>query len=190
MNQVGSNEWLVSKSKSTSQHQQTRGQRPRGQLTFEELLEKLNRIERLMNIIEWTEQANEDYEDLFFVDKNQDAMKKGKNVNWQLSHRLDHFTWDEACEYPVPESSLQDQQQQRQDLNVQDDEGAVDETTGPATFADATIDPDECVRNAMMDDLKAILKLTGDSIDVTSGDGGNESMSMEQLEMGGRTTTT
>lgn len=40
-----------------------------GHLTFDELLAKLDKIDRLMRIDDWTVQANQDYLDLFNVDK-------------------------------------------------------------------------------------------------------------------------
>merc|ERR1712224_312211 len=48
----------------------------RGKLTFTQLMEKLNQLDRLMSINSWTEQANEDYGDLFFVNKNKEVLRQ------------------------------------------------------------------------------------------------------------------
>eukprot|EP00549_Striatella_unipunctata_P023122 CAMPEP_0118680904 /NCGR_PEP_ID=MMETSP0800-20121206/4635_1 /TAXON_ID=210618 ORGANISM="Striatella unipunctata, Strain CCMP2910" /NCGR_SAMPLE_ID=MMETSP0800 /ASSEMBLY_ACC=CAM_ASM_000638 /LENGTH=340 /DNA_ID=CAMNT_0006577127 /DNA_START=229 /DNA_END=1251 /DNA_ORIENTATION=- len=77
---------------------------PYGQLSLSELLERLDRVDRLMKIDGWNDQANKDYLDLFGVDKNKEAMRRsGRSVEltWKPSHRLGSFQWDEACEYPV-----------------------------------------------------------------------------------------
>ena len=66
-----------------------------GVLTFDELMGKLDAIERLMSITSWTSEANRDYQDLFNVDKNLESAK------WKEDWRLDYFSWDEACEYPA-----------------------------------------------------------------------------------------
>jgi hypothetical protein len=74
-------------------------------LSYDELLGKLDQVQRLMNITGWTEQANQDYYQLFGVDKEKEALRKGKSpvsTTWEPKHRLEHFGWDEACEYPVP----------------------------------------------------------------------------------------
>ena len=75
-----------------------------GKLTYRELISKLNTIDRLMRIESWTTQANDDYLDLFNVDKNLEKMKgnRGRQIKkWTDDHRLDSFVWDEACEYPL-----------------------------------------------------------------------------------------
>lgn len=77
-----------------------------GVLTYDELIDNLDKIDRLMKIDGWTAKANDDYLDLFNVDKN---LEKAGNMSpraqqrWAPDHRLSHFTWDEACEYPLPE---------------------------------------------------------------------------------------
>lgn len=77
-----------------------------GVLTYDELIDNLDKIDRLMKIDGWTAKANDDYLDLFNVDKN---LEKAGNMSpraqqrWVPDHRLSHFTWDEACEYPLPE---------------------------------------------------------------------------------------
>lgn len=72
-----------------------------GNLTFDELLAKLDKIDRLMRIDDGTAQANQDFLDLFNVDKTLE--NGGQNIKWKIDHRLDHFSWDEACEYPLPD---------------------------------------------------------------------------------------
>ena len=76
-----------------------------GKLTYHELISKLNTIDRLMRIDSWTTEANDDYLDLFNVDKNLERMKEGNRgrqiKKWTDDHRLDTFVWDEACEYPL-----------------------------------------------------------------------------------------
>ena len=78
-----------------------------GHLSLAELLNKLNMIERLMKIDAWTEEANSDYLDLFNVDKNLEAARGSfgrPRKKWNTDHRLSVFSWDEACEYPLPEA--------------------------------------------------------------------------------------
>jgi len=70
-----------------------------GHLTYDELMYKLDGIDRLTSIDGWTPRANADYFDLFNVDKYFD--KRGRVKEWTLDHRLDRFVWDEACEYPM-----------------------------------------------------------------------------------------
>jgi hypothetical protein len=76
-----------------------------GHLTFDELLAKLDKIDRLMRIDDWTVQANQDYLDLFNVDK---TLENGGQKSWNIDHRLDHFIWDEACEYPLSDGYEQE----------------------------------------------------------------------------------
>ena len=57
------------------------------------------KVDRLMRIDDWTAQANQDYLDLFNVDK---TLENGGKISWRVDHRLDYFSWDEACEYPLP----------------------------------------------------------------------------------------
>jgi hypothetical protein len=71
-----------------------------GHLTYDELLNKLDDIDILMNIDRWDADANDLYLDLFGVDMIQD--KFSRTQKWKYSHRLDTFLWDEACEYPLP----------------------------------------------------------------------------------------
>ena len=72
-----------------------------GLLTFDELMDKLDGIDRLMSISAWTDEANRGYHDLFNVDKNLEAVSSWKSKKWTEDSRLDHFSWDEACEYPA-----------------------------------------------------------------------------------------
>ena len=69
----------------------------RGQLTLSEVLAKLDQIKLMMDVESWDEEANFIYKDLFDCDKSQVANE------WDSSHRLFFFLWDEACEYPVPD---------------------------------------------------------------------------------------
>lgn len=78
-------------------------------LTYDELMEKLDAVDRLMSIDSWTPDANADYNDLFNVDKDLEAAKgstRRKINQWNMDHRLHVFSWDEACEYPLPEGYL------------------------------------------------------------------------------------
>ena len=74
-----------------------------GIMTHDELLDKLDKMDRLMKIDGWTDEANDDYLDLFNVDKNLENARNRKHRRWVPDHRLSQFVWDEACEYPVPE---------------------------------------------------------------------------------------
>ena len=74
-----------------------------GHLTFDELMNKLDTIDRLMTIDGWTAQANADYKNLFNVDKD-----LGATTIWSPEDRLEMFTWDEACVYALPEGYHQD----------------------------------------------------------------------------------
>eukprot|EP00339_Tiarina_fusa_P020331 CAMPEP_0117073676 /NCGR_PEP_ID=MMETSP0472-20121206/51880_1 /TAXON_ID=693140 ORGANISM="Tiarina fusus, Strain LIS" /NCGR_SAMPLE_ID=MMETSP0472 /ASSEMBLY_ACC=CAM_ASM_000603 /LENGTH=194 /DNA_ID=CAMNT_0004798331 /DNA_START=574 /DNA_END=1155 /DNA_ORIENTATION=- len=79
---------------------------PYGHLSLDQLLDKLQKVERLMGIWSWTPQANADYYELFGVNKDAEALKHGKpavSTTWEHTHRLSVFVWDEACEYPLPE---------------------------------------------------------------------------------------
>lgn len=79
--------------------------KPVGKLSLNELLDRLKKVDRLMNIWKWSSQANNDYLELFGVDKEKEAMKSGKasvRSTWKPTHRLEYFYWDEACEYPEP----------------------------------------------------------------------------------------
>lgn len=80
-------------------------------LTLEQLQAKLKQVDRLMKISSWTDQANTDYMELFGVDKEREAMDRNKppiKMSWKPTHRLSYFGWDEACEYPVPSVSPND----------------------------------------------------------------------------------
>lgn len=77
-----------------------------GVLTYDELMAKLDAVDRLMNINDWTPEANDNYLDLFNVDKTLERVSGNHGMQlkkWDPDHRLDQFTWDEACEYPLPE---------------------------------------------------------------------------------------
>ena len=74
-----------------------------GVLTYDELMIKLDTVDRLMSIDSWSSQANADYLDLFNVDKDLLAASgnRGRKIKqWTEDHRLSSFVWDEACEYP------------------------------------------------------------------------------------------
>mmetsp|Transcript_35039 Transcript_35039/g.78616 ORF Transcript_35039/g.78616 Transcript_35039/m.78616 type:complete len:338 (+) Transcript_35039:442-1455(+) len=71
-----------------------------GVLTFDELMGKLDGLERLMSINAWTDEANRDYQDLFNVDKNLESVS-WRSKKWTEDSRLVLFSWDEACEYPA-----------------------------------------------------------------------------------------
>ncbi|EJK73346.1 hypothetical protein THAOC_05038 [Thalassiosira oceanica] len=71
-----------------------------GRLTFDELMGKLDGLERLMSINAWTDEANRDYQDLFNVDKNLESVS-WRSKKWTEDSRLVLFSWDEACEYPA-----------------------------------------------------------------------------------------
>ena len=76
-----------------------------GVLTFDELMTKLDTVDRLMSISSWTSQANADYLDLFNVDKDLLAASgnRGRKIKqWTEDHRLSSFVWGQACEYPMP----------------------------------------------------------------------------------------
>lgn len=76
-------------------------------LSLKQLQSKLEQVSRLMNISSWSPEANDDYYELFGVDKEKEALKRGKppvHSTWKPTHRLDSFAWDEACEYPLPTS--------------------------------------------------------------------------------------
>lgn len=77
------------------------------QLTHDELMLKLDVLDRLMSITSWTYQANNDYLDLFNVDKDLEAVGGSRarpTKRWNDSHRLHLFSWDEACEWPLPKT--------------------------------------------------------------------------------------
>ena len=78
---------------------------PPGQLSLDQLLGKLKKVERLMNIWSWTKQANSDYYELFNVDKEYESLKRKRlpvSATWKPTHALTSFYWDEACVYPLP----------------------------------------------------------------------------------------
>ena len=115
---------------------------PRGKLSYDELLAKLDRIESLMSIDGWDEEANANYLDLFFVDKNKEAMNRGtKSVSqdWKVTHRLEFFSWDEACEYPLPDSLIHDDKEVHQG-----EEDVIKVQNTNEMFLD-----DKCQRNAV-----------------------------------------
>eukprot|EP00546_Thalassionema_frauenfeldii_P003938 CAMPEP_0178922558 /NCGR_PEP_ID=MMETSP0786-20121207/16225_1 /TAXON_ID=186022 /ORGANISM="Thalassionema frauenfeldii, Strain CCMP 1798" /LENGTH=357 /DNA_ID=CAMNT_0020596945 /DNA_START=33 /DNA_END=1107 /DNA_ORIENTATION=+ len=97
-----------------AQKQLLDGNRPRGKLSYDQLLAKLDTLDRIMSIDGWTDQANADYLDLFFVDKTEEAVKNGKHpIIWKDTHRLDFFTWDEACEYSLPQEEEEEEETQQ-----------------------------------------------------------------------------
>jgi len=94
-------------------------------LTYDELMGKLDRIDRLMSINSWSEEANADYNDLFNVDKNLEVLivSNGRKIKqWNSDHRLSTLTWDEACEYPLPEGFTQTHEQINKQGRIQDAE--------------------------------------------------------------------
>mmetsp|Transcript_17092 Transcript_17092/g.30995 ORF Transcript_17092/g.30995 Transcript_17092/m.30995 type:complete len:391 (+) Transcript_17092:215-1387(+) len=101
-----------------------------GHLTHVELMQKLDKVDRLMNIFSWNSQSNDDYLDLFNVDKKLKTMSgnRGRQLKkWTLDHCLDTFAWDEACEYPLP-----------------DEYHAEDQTSGQNTVAEDGASLDKC----------------------------------------------
>lgn len=77
---------------------------PLAHMDLDTILNKLDKVQRVMNITSWSFQANSDYEELFGVNKQAEALMKGQSkLDWQLYRDiLTEFTWDEACEYPIP----------------------------------------------------------------------------------------
>ena len=135
----------------------------RGHVTLSEVLAKLDQISVLMEVESWDDEANSIYDDLFHADKS-DVSKE-----WNTSHRLSSFIWDEACEYPVP-----DEYDANTDVaengNEKDDDECVSEETkafstlllsvmrGDFDFDDEVFDnewygyDDECVRKYVYED--------------------------------------
>ena len=112
---------------------------PHGHLSYDQLIQKLQKVERLMNIWSWTPQANADYFELFWVDKEEKALENGKPPvarTWDPTHRLSSFVWDEACEYPLPSSRLQDE--------LQDDHGDNDNASNSNNNNKPSYSLDEC----------------------------------------------
>ena len=65
-----------------------------GILTYDELVSNLDKMDRLMKIDGWTAEANDDYLDLFNVDKNLEKARKMSaraQRRWAPDHRLSHF---------------------------------------------------------------------------------------------------
>ncbi|KAL7551630.1 hypothetical protein ACHAWF_014853, partial [Thalassiosira exigua] len=88
-----------------------------GHLTYNELMAKLDTIDRLMNIDSWTSQANYYYLDLFNVYKDSELASGNRRrqiKEWTHEHRLEKLTWDEACEYPLPDEYLAEGQRSSQ----------------------------------------------------------------------------
>lgn len=75
---------------------------PQAELTWGQLQAKLKQMIRLMDITGWTNQANQDYLELFGVNKGMNAH------TWKPDQRLEFFVWDEACEYPLPSTQTDD----------------------------------------------------------------------------------
>lgn len=76
-------------------------------LTFQELMDKLDTIDRLMKISRsvWSSESNGYYKDLFNVDQSDNLLRSTRAKRWNPNHPLDVFTWDEACEYPLPSNN-------------------------------------------------------------------------------------
>ena len=95
----------------------------RGHLTLSEVLAKLDQIGALMEVESWDDEANSIYDDLF------DADKSDATDEWDLSHRLSTFIWDEACEYPTPdEYDANSSIDAMENGNEEDDECVSEET--------------------------------------------------------------
>ena len=73
-------------------------------LTYNELMDKLDMLDRLMAISnsEWSFESNSYYNLLFNVNQSEEALRNDRASPWNPNHPLDIFTWDEACEYPLP----------------------------------------------------------------------------------------
>lgn len=61
-----------------------------GVLTVDELISKLDRVDRLMKIDGWTKEANDDYNNLFNVDKDLEKInsRRAQKQVWKPDHRL------------------------------------------------------------------------------------------------------
>ena len=124
-----------------------------GVLTYDELMTKLDTVDRLMSIDSWSSQANADYLDLFNVDKNLLAASgnRGRKIKqWTEDHRLSSFVWDEACEYP---DTKKEDDHLTEEVEGEDLSGSID---------------DECSRLLSPFSIKSLLKDTaglGDGVD-------------------------
>ena len=69
-------------------------------LSLEQLLELLASLRQLMAIERWSDRANLAYVNLF----NVDFFSEDPTIatTWRREHRISRFSWDLACEYPIP----------------------------------------------------------------------------------------
>ena len=95
----------------------------RGHLTLSEVLAKLDQIGALMEVESWDDEANSIYDDLFNADKSY------ATDEWDSSHRLSTFIWDEACEYPAPDEYDANSSIDAMDNGNEEDDECVSEET-------------------------------------------------------------
>jgi hypothetical protein len=65
---------------------------------------KLNQVNQLMYIHERSIKVNDEYYEIFGVNKEKEALCQGKqpvHSTWKPTLCLDPFAWDKACEYPI-----------------------------------------------------------------------------------------
>jgi hypothetical protein len=65
---------------------------------------KLNQVNQLMYIRERSIKVNDEYYEIFGVNKEKEALCQGKqpvHSTWKPTLCLDPFAWDEACKYPI-----------------------------------------------------------------------------------------
>lgn len=89
-------------------------------ISLDTLLARLQQLDRLMAITQWSEQANSDYHALFDVDFNTETSGQyvqSTRSKWQPTHRLSLFLWDEACQYPLKEDGSDAVQEARTSEN-------------------------------------------------------------------------
>ena len=94
-------------------------------LTFNELMEKLDMLDRLMAISnsEWSFESNTYYNYLFNVNQSEEALRNDRARPWNPDHPLDSFTWDEACQYPLPSKILGEDDKHSTDDDDDDNDG-------------------------------------------------------------------
>lgn len=120
---------------------------PYAHLSLTELKAKLEQVRSLMNISSWSSQANDGYYELFGVDKDKEAMNRGKlpvRSTWKPTHRLHSFVWDEACEYPLPQTDPQ--------LSVEDENNGSKNDSGNIHGYDECLLP--LLKNMLEEELK------------------------------------
>ena len=127
-----------------------------------------------MHITSWTDQANDDYLDLFNVDKRKESLgntgARTTVYKWNPDHRLDHFVWDEACEYPLPENDEENINQSlpHDDEDI-DDECAIEHTAWNDLLKKLEESEDETalkdlLKNITKEELKDIKNLAKDML--------------------------